>query len=357
MPAIAHPSIVVFTRGRPASVRRLARYYDGYPGQLVVVDGSPEPADGLRMPARGEYLHRPGASVYGRMRDGIARVDAPSCALAADDDYQSPAGLAACARAIEDDPGVACAAGTVVYFSEQARGARATVADGAVERILAIRRSADPAERFHSAISMGPQVFYACLRTDVANRVASALASIDDRDGLAGEQLWTSLPSLFGRIEFVDRLQICRRRFDKDYSSYLAPFRALDDIGRWDAFPRIAAEVRGLAADAGLDAGGAERVIGSWRLFASHTARGMRSWKHRRLPARVRARRTLHNVLESAMVGLDPRAWTDVAARDLARGRAARLTLAARAYPWSDASARSEFERIMAFDARPEAAS
>ena len=64
---------MVFTRGRPASVRRLARYYDGYPGQLVVVDGSPEPADGLRMPARGEYLHRPGASVYGRMRDVFAQ--------------------------------------------------------------------------------------------------------------------------------------------------------------------------------------------------------------------------------------------------------------------------------------------
>ena len=67
MAAADAPSIVVFTRGRPAFVHRLARYYGDYPGQLVVVDGSAGAVAGLRMPARGEYLHRPGMSVHGRI--------------------------------------------------------------------------------------------------------------------------------------------------------------------------------------------------------------------------------------------------------------------------------------------------
>ena len=37
---------------------------------------------------------------------------------------------------------------------------------------------------------------------------------------------------------------------------------------------------------------------------------------------------------------------------DAARNAAARVALRSRAYPWSDADARAEYERIMAFDER-----
>ena len=172
-----------------------------------------------------------------------------------------------------------------------------------------------------------------------------------------GEQLWNVLPALFGRVRMVDRLQLVRRMANRDYSTYLAPFLALEDIADWHGFGPFSSAFRALAAQAGLDDARQAEVIEAWRSFAAETGRGQRSWRARRLPAAVRVRRTARNILTGLGAALDPRAWRDPIARNVARGRASRLTLAARAYPWSDAAARAEFERIMAFDARPEAAS
>jgi glycosyltransferase domain-containing protein len=352
MAAADAPSIVVFTRGRPAFVHRLARYYGDYPGQLVVVDGSVDPVTGLRMPARGEYLHRPGMSVHGRIAEGMSRVTAPACSLAADDDYQVHSGLIACGRAIDADPGIACAAGTVVYFAQGERAPGRAIADSAVERILELPVAGGPAGRFRDFISLGPQVLYACVRTSVARRLADALADLPDEDGLVGEQLWGAIPALFGRTRFVDRLQLCRRRADRDYGDYLAPFKALGDIAEWHGFGRFGDRFRALAREAGADAAGADAVIDAWREFAAETARGQRAWRDRTFPAAVRARRVLRNAMSAVGVAASPRAWVDASARSIARNAAARVALRSRAYPWSDADARAEYERIMAFDER-----
>lgn len=347
-----HPDIVVFTYGRPESVRRLADFYVAYPGRLIVVDGSPAAVGGLRMPPRGEYLHRPGRTVHQRIAEGLSVARSPSCALAADDDYHVADGLLACAQAIESDPGIACAAGTAVYFTPTDRSMGRAVADCAVERILAMESRSTGADRFKVAIASGPQAYYACMRTSVARRVGDALSGLPDADGLVGEQLWNALPALFGSHRLVDRLQLVRRMANRDYTGYLAPFVALDDIAEWHGFRTFCQSLRAIAAEAGLGPSGEAEVIAAWRDFAAETGRGRRSWKQRRLSAAVRLNRSFRNLLTSLGVAADPRAWRDPIARNVARGRASRVALRCRSYPWSDPDARAEFERVMAFDAQ-----
>lgn len=349
------PSIVIFTYRRHRLVRRIAEYYGDYPGELIVVDGSPDPIEGLRLPARGQYLHRPGMSGYARIHEGIMRVTAPTCALAADDDFQSPACLRACAEAIEADPGVVCAAGTTVYFADGRRSVRDAVPDGAVERIVAVPAAAPPLERFRRTIACAPQVYFACIRTAVARKVSGFLADLPDEGGLVGEQLWTSLPALFGRTQLVHRLQMCRRIGFRDYSGYLQPFKQLQDLADWPHYETYRRRLVEFARDAGLDDDHAERVVASWREFAAATALGERARRAAQpSDAGSRVRRTARNLLQSAGVAVTPSAWRDRLERTICRGRAVRPVLRSRAYPWSDAAARAEFERIMAFDARPE---
>lgn len=353
MQEAAWPSIVIFTYRRHPLVRRIADYYGGYEGELIVMDGSPDPIEGLRLPARGQYVHRPGMSGYARIHEGIMRVTAPTCALAADDDFQSPACLRACAAAIESDPGVTCAAGTAVYFADGRRSVRDAVPDGAVERILAVPWQAPPLERFRRTIACAPQVYFACIRTAVARKVSGFLADLPDEGGLVGEQLWTSLPALFGRTVLVPRLQMCRRIGFRDYSGYLQPFKRLEDLSDWPHYGAYGRRLAELARDAGLGADDAERVVESWREFAAATALGERARRAAQpSDARSRVRRMARNILQSAGVAVSPTAWSDRLERTICRGRAMRPTLRSRAYPWSDASARAEFERIMAFDAR-----
>lgn len=346
------PSIVVFSRGRPERLRRLFSYHAGYPGQLIVLDGSADRLEPASIPRNAEYHHMPDAPIYRRVAEGLSRVIASTCVLSADDDYVVHDGLRACGRAIDSDPGISCAAGTVVYFTEDRRSPRDAIADGAIERVLEVPSFPEPAGRFGAVISAGPHVLYACMRTSVALRVSAALADLSDEDGLVGEQLWGPLASLFGRVAFVDRLQLCRRKAQRDYSDYLAAFRALDDVAEWSRFGEFSSRFRRMAIEAGADAPGADAVIESWRAYASSTSRGERAWNRRWLPPAVRARRIARNLLSNAGVAASPRAWVDRDVRAVARNRPARITLRATAYPWSDPGARADYERIMAFDAQ-----
>lgn len=350
MGAVPSPSIVMFTYGRPSNVRRLSDYYRDYPGQLIIMDGSRDPVAGLSMPVGGQYHHRPGARPIQRVAEGLSYVTAPTCALSADDDFHSFVGLRRCAEAIAGGSGIACAAGTAIYFETSGNAVEGSVADSAVERLLHVDAAPDGARRFRSMLEASPQVFYSCLRTGVAQRVARMLEPIAFEDALVGEQLWMALPSLFGRCVFIDTLQLVRRWGAVDYSGYVASFRGLEDIAHWPGFAALAVEVRKMAAEAGADVSAAEAVIDAWRDFAAETTRGRRNRRSRRMPATVRTRRLIQNALVNMAVAASPRAWRNPHFRRVIRGHAQRWTLHARSYPWSDPLARTEFERIMAFD-------
>lgn len=343
----------MFTHRRHHLVRRICRYYAEYPGELVIVDGTPEPLEGAVLPPRAAYLHRPGMSGYARIAEGIARASAPTCTLAADDDFHSIDALRECAGAILSDPGVVCAAGTAVYFADGRRSVRDAVTDAAVERLLWIPRSVGPVERFRRTIAYGPQVYFACVRTSVAREVSGMLADLPDEGGLVGEQLWTSLPALFGRSVLVPRLQMCRRMGFRDYSGYLAPFRAMRDVSEWSHFALYADRIRVLCSRAGIDPAGADEAVAAWRRFAASTADGdRRRRKAQPTDAAWRLRRMAWNALQTLGVAVRPWAIGDPLERKLLRARAVRPLLRAQAYPWSDADARAEYERIMAFDER-----
>lgn len=355
MESVACPSIVVITYRRHAAVRRLMRFYSDYPGQIVIVDGSPESmAD---PPVRGGdlYLSMPESPGYRRIAEGIARASADACALGADDDYHVADGLRECARTLASRPEVACVAGTAVYFEPGERSPDRAMADCAVERVLDIDDGPDPGRRFASAISLGPQVFYSCMRTSVARAVSSALSGLPDSDGLVGEQLWNALPSLFGRVAMVERLQLCRSVGRRDYTEYLAPFAALDDIAEWESYPSMRERILALARDAGLDRMRSEAVVDCWRQFAAQTARGRRSWNARKFPLLHSMRRVARNLSSNLGVAVSPIAWFDEATRNIVRKSAAARLLRSSAYPWADPDARRAFCRVMDFDAQPTA--
>lgn len=351
-----YPSIVVITYRRHAAVRGLMRFYADYPGQVVVVDGSPEPMPDPPVRAGDLYLPMPGAAGYRRIAEGIARACADTCALAADDDYHVADALLECSCSILGSADVACAAGTAVYFEPGERSPDRAMADSAVERILSVEDTSDPACRFASVMSLAPQVFYSCMRTSVARRVSAALADIPDEHGLVGEQLWSTLPCMFGRMMMVHRLQLCRSVGLRDYSGYLAPFARLDDISEWDGYPRMHRAVTALALEAGLGAAGAEAVVGCWREFASQTSRGRRSWDARRFPPGESLRRAVRNLSSNLGVAVNPRAWFHAPTRNIVRKSAGRRFLRSRAYPWADPVARRDFCRVMASDAQSPAA-
>jgi len=346
------PAIVMFSRGRPQRLLRQFAYHAGYAGRLIVVDGSDDALPSARVPADVEYHHLPGATIYRRVAEGISRVDSESCCLAADDDYVVHAGLVECGRAIQADAQVSCAAGTIVYFVTGECSVARAVADGAVERLFDLPEEPQPAARFRSFIRLEPQIFYACLRTSTARHVAGAVADLTDGEALVGEQLWNALPSLFGHVRMVPRLQVCRRREDRDYGWYLAPFRSIEDIAEWQRFPSMSDRLRAMARDAGADGPGVDDVVEAWREFAAATGRGRRNWRKRRLGWRARARRIARNVLSAAGVAVTPSAWFDGVAQRIAADVASRPMLRARAYPWCDPVAQADYERVMAFDAQ-----
>ena len=346
------PSIVVFSRGRPHRLRRLFAYHARYPGQVIVMDGSPQRLEVAALPPNAEYHHLPDAPIYRRIAEGMARATAPTCCLAADDDYVVHEGLLECSRVILADPSVSTACGTIVYFvPDDPQGVRAA-ADGAVERHLDLPDVDAPSERFASFLRLEPQVFYGCMRTETAQRVAAILGDLSDDEALVGEQLRNALPSLFGHCRMVHRLQVCRRREITDYGWYLGTFRALEDIAEWPRFAEMSSRVRALARQAGADDHGADAVIEAWRSFAAATRRGRRSWKARRFSWQDRSRRAERNVRASVAVAIKPSAWFDALSRRVVRDVAVRATLRSSAYPWSDPAARADYARIMAFDAQ-----
>jgi hypothetical protein len=348
------PAIVIFTRNRPNLLRRQARFHAEYPGQMIVVDASEQPIDDLRLPPGGAYLHRPGMSMYGRIEAGVAAVESLSCLLCADDDYALPDALLRCGEAIAEDPEVAYATGTTVHFHPGDPSPDRAIPGDISEILLELRGSETPLERFRLLLSRGVfhGLFYGCIRTTVARQVGSVVGRVADEDGLVAEQSWPLLPSLFGKMVMVDRLLLCRRIHDRNYAPMDAHMGSFDDIAEWRGFGEMRDRLERLAANAGLDADATAAVIDSWREFGAATGRGRRSERRMRAALPALLRRRVLGVLKDVHVGLSPRAWFDKRERAIVRSAALRATFKCGSYPWSDATAGSQYERLLRFDMR-----
>lgn len=350
------PAIIIFTRNRHYLVERQARFHADYPGQLIVVDATEQPAAGLRMPPRGLYLHRPGMSVMGRIATGVSAVESSSCLLCADDDYALPDALRRCGDAIAADPGVSYATGTTVHFHPGEPSPDRALPGDISEVLRELTGAETPNGRFRLLMSRNVfhGLYYGCIRTEVAMRVSKALSGVADEDGLIAEQLWPLLPVLFGRAIQVDRLLMCRRIHDRNYSAMAAHMASFDDLADWQGFGELRARLEQLAAQAGLDASSTAGVVESWRDFGAGTGRGKRCQRSVRLALSSIWGRRWRGLLKDVRVGLTPRAWFDARERAIVRNAALRMTFKCRAYPWDDADARAAYEQVMGFDMRCE---
>lgn len=84
-------TLVIISHERPAFLRRTLQYYQGFSGKVLVLDSSREAADGLAQDyPEVDYRHLPAFSYKGlqdKLVYGVAQVDTPYMAFAADDDF------------------------------------------------------------------------------------------------------------------------------------------------------------------------------------------------------------------------------------------------------------------------------
>ena len=93
-----HFTLVMLTHKRPAFLRRALQYYKDFPGTLLVLDSSPEPAtDSAGQFPQVNYRHLPQYDYMGfqaKITHGLGLVNTPYMALVADDDFILPGAIA-----------------------------------------------------------------------------------------------------------------------------------------------------------------------------------------------------------------------------------------------------------------------
>ncbi|OLS63528.1 TIGR00180 family glycosyltransferase [Pseudomonas putida] len=101
-------TLVMLTHKRPAFLRRALQYYQDFPGTLLVLDSSPEPASDIaaRFP-NVDYRHLPQFNYRGfqaKIKHGLGLVTTPYVVLAADDDFILADGIGQSLDFLEANP-------------------------------------------------------------------------------------------------------------------------------------------------------------------------------------------------------------------------------------------------------------
>jgi glycosyltransferase domain-containing protein len=116
--ALAELSIVVPTYNRPDALARLLAYCAPLPLQLIVVDGSAEPAPlpGLQGQAlRLRYFHQP-VSIDQRILFALDLCETPFAMFSCDDEYYLARGLVAALARLRAEPALSAVAGRCAAF-------------------------------------------------------------------------------------------------------------------------------------------------------------------------------------------------------------------------------------------------
>ncbi|MFD2643339.1 TIGR00180 family glycosyltransferase [Pseudomonas japonica] len=116
-------TLVMLTHKRPGFLRRALQYYKDFPGTLLVLDSSPEPAAGVaeRFP-RVDYRHLPQFDYQGfqaKIQYGLGLVTTPYMAMVADDDFILPQAIAESLDFLEAHPDYGiCQGYSMMYLAE-----------------------------------------------------------------------------------------------------------------------------------------------------------------------------------------------------------------------------------------------
>ncbi len=118
-----HFTLVMLTHKRPAFLSRALQYYKDFPGTLLVLDSSPEPATDIasRFP-HVDYRHLPQYDYMGfqaKIKHGLDLVKTPYMALVADDDFILPGAIAESLDFLEANPDYGiCQGYSMMYLAE-----------------------------------------------------------------------------------------------------------------------------------------------------------------------------------------------------------------------------------------------
>ena len=239
---------VMFSKDHPDFLRRAISRYVTRQLPLVVCDGSTSPLS--RTQAGGaDYLHLPGAPVWQRIAEGLARVSTPFAVLTADDDRLMVPTLHSCTHFLDEHPTAVRACGTTTHVAWNAKDLTRSIPDLQVERVLDLNNPCDAVERFREVHTHSPQIFYAVIRTSIARPIARVLATLPDGAGLLAEYLWTVLPSLAGGTYLLDEPMAVRTisRNRPNYAIWRSAFAGISRIVDWDGWPDAKAQLIELA--------------------------------------------------------------------------------------------------------------
>ncbi len=116
--ALSDLTIVVPTYNRPAALARLLAYCAPLPLQLIVMDGSPEPATLPALhgqPCRLRYHHQP-VPIEQRIRFAVDLCETPFSMFSCDDEYYLAQGLVAALSRLRSEPALSAVAGRCAAF-------------------------------------------------------------------------------------------------------------------------------------------------------------------------------------------------------------------------------------------------
>lgn len=319
---------VMFSKDRPDFLRRAISRYVTRQLHLVVCDGSTSPLS--RTQAGGaDYLHLPGAPVWQRIAEGLARVSTPFAVLTADDDRLMVPILHSCTHFLDEHPTAVRACGTTTHVAWNAKDLTRSIPDLQVERVLDLNNPCDAVERFREVHTHSPQIFYAVIRTSIARPIARVLATLPDGAGLLAEYLWTVLPSLAGGTYLLDEPMAVRTisRNRPNYAIWRSAFARISRIVDWDGWPDAKAQLKELAPQIGVSADQMAEVI-------AHIERD--NWVFPSCSARTgpTRRAKLVGTIAKLHYLLHPEAIFDHCARHIVNGTRNRKRARCRSYPW-----------------------
>lgn len=159
-------TLVLLTHNRPRHMLRALEFYKTLPCRVLVLDSSTQAQEGV-LPANVDYRHLPQFSytgIVGKLQHGIAEVQTPLMAFAADDDFLLHDALGDSVAFLQANPQYGLCHGYCLMY---AAGANVVEYFQRDKKVREDYDDAEPAARLQSFFSQYIPPFYAVTRTEL----------------------------------------------------------------------------------------------------------------------------------------------------------------------------------------------
>jgi hypothetical protein len=148
------------------------------------------------------------ATLFAKLRAGLATVRTPFAAMCADDDIVLPKGLDACLEFLQQNPDYSAAQGYHAQFGEDGDN----VAFYDIAYFTPSLDHPDPIERITALMHRYQQVTWAVFRSEVVKEVIGHFSPC--KTIMFNELLWSGIATMRGKVKRLPVLY-CMRRIDK----------------------------------------------------------------------------------------------------------------------------------------------